>query len=1282
MRSFFVRLVALSAVMLCPTSWLIAADDDDWTPLFNGRDLSGWHVFTETEGRAATNERLVRVDDGEIHFYPAAGDSLAKRGYLATDTGYSFYRLRFEYRWGDAKAKHRDSGVLVHVVGEDTIWPTAVQCQVQEGKTANLALMHGARGATTVEASTASTEAPRFLRREAGGIVYAMGTDEATRRVARQGGAERDGWNQVEITVAGGTVTCTLNDEEVSYVTDLRQPTADGALVPLTAGRIAFQAESAEVFYRKIEVEPIWGGAFDVPVEFTAAATAPTYARPELIAPPGFEITTAVAPPLVRFPMMACLDDRGRLFVCEAAGVNLFGPDLATVEPNSILLVEDADGDGVYDKSQTFADRMTFPSGCVWHGGALYVASAPYIWRLRDADGDGIAEERTQLVGKFEDSGIADSLHGPFFAPDGRLYWVHGIGGDGHEVHDAEGKLIVKSDAPGIFSCRPDGTDIRKHCAGGMNNPVELDFTDSGQMIGTVNLLKNSPRDDALVQWVWGGLYPHNQGVIEGLPRTGELLDSTFSFGHVAVSGLTRLRSAQLGNEYRDSFLVTQFNTQRVVRVNLTPSGSTYRGEQHEFLASPNTDVHFTDVMEDADGSVLVIDTGGWFRNGCPTSQIAKPNVLGAIYRIRRAGAARVDDPRGETIDWNGLSTADVLKLLDDERAAVRERAIENLSRRDGKSHAAILGLGESGTERARLGAIAALCRKTPGQAGSLLLAFSFDSSPTVREAAVHGLFCLRDPRVAPRLRALLADESPSVRRESATALGYFQDQPAVPALLNALAATNDRLLEHALIYALIEINDPEQTAAGLSHASPLVQRGALIALDQMPAGGLKQEMMAPLLDTVDPLLQQAALEIISRRPGWADATIGLLGDWLGGNAPLTEPQAAALRGALTAFASDAKVQGVISEALADKELAAERRLLVLEAISRMSLAETPESWPASLAALVRSPDASISLAAMAAARSLQVPSLDAAVSELAHDKQAPTAQRIAAIEVLVDRASSLDQDSFQLLVTEFRAPTDASGTRPERLLQIARTLAKAPLTATQRRSVAELVSGASPLTLPVLLGAFDHDTDTETGQALVAALQKSDARSSLPLLRLEQALRAYPAEVQRAADGLLAASRADAAATGALLDQLAGSLDGGDVERGRAVFFGNKAACSACHRRESQGGNIGPDLSQIGRIRTRRDLVEAVKFPSASFARGFEPVVIATRDGLTHQGVIGGETGREVTLRTGDRAEIRIPRDEIDELQPSPVSIMPQGLDTVLTQDELRDLLAYLGQE
>jgi len=145
-----------------------------------------------------------------------------------------------------------------------------------------------------------------------------------------------------------------------------------------------------------------------------------------------------------------------------------------------------------------------------------------------------------------------------------------------------------------------------------------------------------------------------------------------------------------------------------------------------------------------------------------------------------------------------------------------------------------------------------------------------------------------------------------------------------------------------------------------------------------------------------------------------------------------------------------------------------------------------------------------------------------------------------------------------------------------------------------------------------------------------------------------------------------------------ARLDELKLTLEGGDAARGREVFQG-KAACSQCHRVEKRGNTVGPDLSQIGETRTRRELLEAVAFPSATFARGYEPVTLVTSAGLAMSGIIRRETADDVYLMTADRSEAPIRRDEIEEIEPSRVSIMPQGLDRTMTPDELRDLLAFL---
>jgi len=136
----------------------------------------------------------------------------------------------------------------------------------------------------------------------------------------------------------------------------------------------------------------------------------------------------------------------------------------------------------------------------------------------------------------------------------------------------------------------------------------------------------------------------------------------------------------------------------------------------------------------------------------------------------------------------------------------------------------------------------------------------------------------------------------------------------------------------------------------------------------------------------------------------------------------------------------------------------------------------------------------------------------------------------------------------------------------------------------------------------------------------------------------------------------------------------------GGDVGRGRNIFFGKKVACSTCHTIGTEGGHVGPDLTAIGSIRSGHDLLEAIVFPSASFVPGHEVYRVRTKTSSEIlSGVIGEQDSDAIALITGPNAEVRIPRDRIASMEPSTVSLMPEGLDTSLSQQEFTDLLAFL---
>ena len=137
--------------------------------------------------------------------------------------------------------------------------------------------------------------------------------------------------------------------------------------------------------------------------------------------------------------------------------------------------------------------------------------------------------------------------------------------------------------------------------------------------------------------------------------------------------------------------------------------------------------------------------------------------------------------------------------------------------------------------------------------------------------------------------------------------------------------------------------------------------------------------------------------------------------------------------------------------------------------------------------------------------------------------------------------------------------------------------------------------------------------------------------------------------------------------------------LEGGNAEQGRTLFFGRSAAsCRRCHKVLGSGGEVGPDLSKIGKDKDRKYLLEAIVDPNAKVAKGFETIILVTMDGLIHSGVLKSEDDRVVQLMTPTGALVSVSKDDIDE-RANGQSGMPQDLVKNLTRSEIRDLVEYL---
>jgi putative heme-binding domain-containing protein len=135
-----------------------------------------------------------------------------------------------------------------------------------------------------------------------------------------------------------------------------------------------------------------------------------------------------------------------------------------------------------------------------------------------------------------------------------------------------------------------------------------------------------------------------------------------------------------------------------------------------------------------------------------------------------------------------------------------------------------------------------------------------------------------------------------------------------------------------------------------------------------------------------------------------------------------------------------------------------------------------------------------------------------------------------------------------------------------------------------------------------------------------------------------------------------------------------------GDAGRGRVLFADSKRlACARCHRARGEGGEIGPDLSDIGGKLDRALLIESILEPSRQIVEGYRTTMIATKDGRVLSGIARDETTSGLVLVDADGKRIVVRATEIEDRRHAEKSLMPSSLAAGLSLAEFVDLIAYL---
>lgn len=993
------------------------------------------------------------------------------------------------------------------------------------------------------------------------------------------------------------------------------------------------------------------GGA---PATVWADGYPPDEAARRMRVPEGLEVELVAAEPLVRQPVAIEFDDDGRLWVIQylqypnPAGLARAQVDRysrtkydKTPEPpprgprgaDRITILEDADGDGRAERGKDFVSGLNLASGLAFGHGGVFVLQVPYLLFYADRDRDDRPDGDPQVLlsgfGMEDAHSVANSLT---WGPDG---WLNGCQGS-----TVTSNIRGIEFQQGVWRYHPLTHRFELFCEGG-GNSWGLDFDGHGNLFYSTNY-----GGYAMLHGVQGGYYwkqfgkhgalhnPYAYGYFDHVPH------ENLRGGHVTVGGIVYQGDSL--PQFRGKYIAADLLGHAAYWHALAPRGSTFSARLEGDLLLAN-DAWFapSDLTVGPDGAIYICD---WHdpRTAHPDPDADWDRSNGRIYRIKAAGARR--EPPPKLVD---LPTGKLLAMLGGSNEILVRKARRILA--DRRDPEAILPLRtmiiETADDHLALEALWALYVSgglSDGFAEKLLAHRNAD----VRWWTVRLLG--DEERVAPNIAARLAkmaanDDSVQVRSQLASTAKRLPGEQALPIIERLLARSEDR--DDPFLPLLIWWAVERHAASSRESAVAMFTRPDALKL---------------------PLVREHLLERLVRRYAAEATAVGESASAaLLAAAPVeVRPKllSALDRGIADRAASSGGNAGELFAGLAatGSQKAGARRLR-LDNIAEPLVRQIDAAWR----------DDTTEMTIIRLAGRLGRPAAQERAIAIASDSSAPPATRAAAVQLL----GELGQDStatFLLALVSSQqtaslaaAALDALGGFDDESIAAA-LLSKLPALPPSLRSKA----------LDVLLGRRSW------AERLLAAVDRGEIAPKE--ISIEQ-LRTVALHSDKKLD--------------ALVKRHWGSIQGGTPEERLAEMrrinndlragTGEPAAgkllftkhCATCHQLFGEGTPIGPELTHANRKKTD-ELLATIVSPSAMIRKEYASFLVHANDGRVLSGLLVEQSAGSITLLGAKNERTVIARDQVETLDESPTSLMPDNLLSPLKPQELRDLFSYLQSD